>query len=247
MGKSSDEREHEKLRFAKDIIGEIGVSDDPPASIKKWRTLFRVSQKELARKLGISSSVVSDYESGRRKSPGVLFLRRYVDSLIKLDEMGGGEVLRLFSSSEGSAPASAAIVDIKEFRGGIGIVDFCAGIGAKIITRKAPTEGLIYGYTIIDSVKAITEMPFGELRKLYGVTTRRALIFTNITTGKGPLIAIKVANLKPALIVLHDIPEASVSEVAKNIAEVEGVPLSICEKTPLAEIIERSAGFSAKG
>jgi putative transcriptional regulator len=244
MGKSSDEYEHEKLRLTKDIIGEIGVSEDPPANIKKWRTLFRISQKELAKKLGISSSVISDYESGRRKSPGVLFLRRYVDSLIGLDEGRGGEVIRLFSSGEGSAPASAAIVDIKEFPGGVRIVDFCESVGAKIITKKAPSDGVIYGYTIIDSVKAITEMPFGELRKLYGVTTRRALIFTNITTGKGPLIAIKVANLKPALIVLHNIPEASVSEVAKNIAEVEGVPLSICEKTPLEEIVAKSGRFS---
>lgn len=237
MWKTSDELEHEKLRLAKDIIGEIGVSDDPPASIKKWRTLFRVSQKSLARKLGVTSSVISDYESGRRKSPGVLFLRRYVDSLILLDEERGGEVLRLFAPAEGTAPASAAIVDIREFGSGVEVGDFCARIGAGIITKKARASGTIYGYTIIDSVKAITEMPFAELRKLYGVTTQRALVFTNITTGKGPLIAIKVANLKPALIVLHKIPESSVSGVAKNIAEVEDIPLALCESLSLDALI----------
>ena len=117
-------------------------------------------------------------------------------------------------------------------------------MGAKVLTRGQTPQGNIYGYTLIDSVKAITELSFTELRKLYGVTTQRALIFTNITTGKGPLIAIKVANLRPALIMLHRIPESAVSEVAKNIAEVEGVPLAITQM-PLEDLIEMAKNMGS--
>lgn len=239
MDMAVDELEMKKVHLAKNIIGEIAMAGNPSETIKKWRSLFRVSQKALSRKLGVTSSVISDYESGRRKSPGILFLKKYIEALIKMDEESGGELLREFLHEEEGGPISAAILDIREFAGGVGVVDFCRQIGAKIITPMEKTDNKIYGYTIIDSVKAITELSFTELRKLYGVTTQRALVFTNITSGKGPMIAIKVANLKPALIVLHNLPAASVSDVAKNIAVVEGIPLSLCENVDLEGFMER--------
>ncbi len=227
MNKAVDEFELQKEHLMKNIIGEIAVSGEPNKAIKKWRSLFRVSQKDLSKNIGVTSSVISDYESGRRKSPGIMFLKRYVEALIRMDEKSGGEVLRVFIGTDEDKPVSAAILDIKEFDDGMGVDVFCRKIGAKILTG-ASTDRNIYGYTLIDSVKAITELSFTELKKLYGVTAQRALVFTNITTGKGPMIAIKVANLKPALILLHNINEGDVSSVAKNIADVEGVPLAIC-------------------
>ena len=238
MDKSFDETRMEKERLAKDIIGEIGISEEPNRLIKKWRSLFRVSQKDLAKKLGVTSSVISDYESGRRRSPGIMFLKKYVESLIEMDEESG-EVLRMFVQKEGAGTASAAILDIREFPAGVPASEFCRRIGAKVLTKRAVPQGDVYGYTLIDSVKAITELSFTELRKLYGVTTQRALVFTNITTGKGPMIAIKVANLKPSIIILHQIPESAVSDVAKNIAEVEGVPLAVSQ-LPLGDFMERA-------
>ncbi len=239
MNKSFDDVAMGKTRLVKDIIGEIGVSDDPNRLIKKWRSLFRISQKDLASSLGVTSSVISDYESGRRKSPGILFLKKYVETLIRMDEERGGEVLKVFINRDESHPASAAILDIKEFSDGVRVDAFCRQVGAKFLTKNVPTNGVLYGYTLIDSVRAITELSFSELRKLYGVTMQRALVFTNITTGKGPLIAIKVADLRPALIVLHNIPESDVSDVAKNIAEVEGVPLSVCESRDVDDFVEK--------
>ena len=227
MNKTVDELHLQKEHFMKNIIGEIAISSEPNKTIKKWRSLFRVSQKELSNNLGVTSSVISDYESGRRKSPGILFLKKYVEALIRMDEKTGSEVLKVFIDTDEEKPVSAAILDIKEFDGGMGVESFCRKIGAKILT-SAPTDRNIYGYTLIDSVKAITELSFTELKKLYGVTAQRALVFTNITTGKGPMIAIKVANLKPAVIILHNIHEGDVSSVAKNIADVEDVPLAVC-------------------
>ena len=239
MDKSVDELELRKAGMAKDIIGEIAMSSEPGHTIKKWRSLFRVSQKSLSKELGVTSSVISDYESGRRKSPGILFLKKYVEALMKVDLEKGGEVLKGFLHVTDSTSASSAIADIREFEGGVDVDTFCKKIGARMISPPGQDGEKIYGHTIIDSVKAITELSFSELIKLYGVTTQRALIFTNITTGKGPLIAIKVANLRPALVVLHNIAASEVSDVAKNIALIEGIHLAICENVDIDTLIAR--------
>ena len=212
MYKSADEFSLKKESLARDIIGEVAMAREPGNTLKKWRALFRISQKELASSLGVTSSVISDYESGRRKSPGILFLKRFVGSLMKTDEERGGELLRSFISEGGESTLSSAVADIREFEEGIGVSEFCDSIGAKIINRVSGGSR-IYGYTMIDSVKAITQLSFPELVKLYGVTTQRALLFTNITTGKGPLIAIKVANMRPSLIVLHGLEELSLIHI----------------------------------
>jgi len=239
MYKTVDEFELKKTELARDIIGEIAMAEEPNKTIRKWRSLFKVSQKALSRSLGVTSSVISDYESGRRKSPGILFLKKYVEALMAIDVEHGGEVLKSFISVGESKPASSAIADIKEFESGMDIADFCSQIGAVPVTKPCSKDEKLFGYTVIDSVKAITELSGQELVKLYGVTTQRALIFTNVTTGKGPMIAIKIANLRPALVVLHQIPPRDVSDIAKNIAVVEGISLAICERLSLENLLEK--------
>jgi transcriptional regulator with XRE-family HTH domain len=65
--------------LARRIAGEIILSNMPGTALKKWRMAFNISQARIAEKLQISPSVISDYESGRRKSPGTLFVRRFVE------------------------------------------------------------------------------------------------------------------------------------------------------------------------
>jgi len=239
MDKSIDELKLKKEGLARDIIGEIAMASDPPKTLKKWRSLFRASQKAVARELGITSSVISDYESGRRRSPGILFLRKYVETLIDIDEKNGGEVLKGFLYTGDGRSVSSAIADIKEYEKGVPVDVFCREIGARMLVASGHGSEKIYGYTVIDSVKAITELSFAELVKLYGVTSQRALVFTNITTGKGPMIALKVANIKPALVVLHNIGETDVSGVARNIASIEGVPLAVIGGSDLEHLIAK--------
>ncbi|MFX1265530.1 MAG: helix-turn-helix domain-containing protein, partial [Promethearchaeota archaeon] len=78
-------------RLAKRIAGEIALSDNPGQTMRMWRDRFRLSQIELADFVGISPSVISDYESGRRKSPGTSTIRRFVMALLSLDERNGGQ------------------------------------------------------------------------------------------------------------------------------------------------------------
>ncbi|MEM2805227.1 MAG: helix-turn-helix domain-containing protein, partial [Candidatus Bathyarchaeia archaeon] len=72
--------------LARRIAGEIILSNKPGATMRKWRELFAISQTTLSDKMMLSPSVISDYESGRRKSPGTRFVRRFVWALLKIDE-----------------------------------------------------------------------------------------------------------------------------------------------------------------
>jgi len=74
------------------IAGEITLSKDSGSAMKKWREIFGISQTELAQHLKVSSSTISDYEGGRRKSPGVGVISRLVEALVNIDSKRGGKV-----------------------------------------------------------------------------------------------------------------------------------------------------------
>lgn len=87
------------MELEEKIAGEITMSDNPGKTIKKWREEFRISQLELSEYLKITPSVISDYEKGRRKSPGVASIRKIVNALIEIDKArGGGPVIRRYST-----------------------------------------------------------------------------------------------------------------------------------------------------
>jgi putative transcriptional regulator len=237
MDSTTDEFALAKKSLAQDIVGEIVLSENSEKVIRKWRTIFKISQKKLASELGITSSVISDYESGRRKSPGIKMIKKYVEALLEIDAGRGGGVIRSFVKTTQNQPLSSAIIDIKEFSSGISLAEFCRKIDAEVMTKGASADKEIYGYTIVDSLKAITELSFAELVKLYGMTTQRALIFTKVGSGKTPMVAIKLTNLHPALVVFHG-PE-TVDDVAKRIAEVENIPLAISRVESPEKIVER--------
>lgn len=66
------------------MAGSIVLSDNPPQQLKFWRKKFGVKQADLAKKMDITPSVLSDYEKGRRPSPGVNFIKRYLLALYEL-------------------------------------------------------------------------------------------------------------------------------------------------------------------
>jgi len=231
-----DELSFEKISLAKEIVGEIVLSDNPERIIKKWRTIFKIPQKRLATELNITSSVISDYESGRRSSPGIRVIKKYVNALLEIDRKRGSPVLNSLTKNTPSQAFSDAVIDIKELPTGIDMRDFCKQISAQIVVGGGE-ERQIRGYTVIDSIKAITEASFSELIKFYGKTTQRALIFTKVSTGRSPLVAIKVSNMYPSLVVLHGLDV--VDEIAKRISDVENIPLAVCRLDSVEKITER--------
>ncbi|AHL23577.1 helix-turn-helix domain-containing protein [Thermococcus nautili] len=227
--------EKEKEALAKRIAGEITLSSDPGKTMRKWREIFGISQTELAEYLGVSSSVISDYEGGRRKSPGASTIRKFVEALLEIDERRGGNVIRAFSKTiEGELPTSA-ILDIREFAVPVKISDVVEAVRGEVVANPHLIERRIYGYTVVDSIRAILEMSSEEFLKLYGWTTERALVFTKVTTGRSPMIAVRVQGLKPAVIVLHGVKR--LDELAVKLAERERVPLVVSKASSEMELI----------
>ncbi|HIP63269.1 MAG TPA: helix-turn-helix domain-containing protein [Archaeoglobus profundus] len=202
------------------ISGEIVFSDAPGKTIKKWRQIFGISQKELALKLGVSPSVISDYESDRRKSPGINFIRRIIEAMIEIDKERGYKTISKYRELIGFN--LDVIIDMREFDRPINVRSFAEIIEGEMLTNF---EKYINGYTIVDSIKAILTLNAYDFYKLYGFTTERALIFTKVSTGRSPMVAVRVANLKPSVVVLHGIDGKRVDEIAVKLAEIEKIPL----------------------
>ena len=215
------------------IVGDIVLSEVPGECMRIWRERFRVTQAQLAKKMGVSPSVISDYESGRRKSPGINFIKRYVLSLLEIDEEKGGLTIttlaKLFNIR---GNLWKVVIDICNFRKPITIDAFCRKLGAQLITCPESKDAVIMGYTLVDSIKLLFEIPAYEYLNLYDTTTQRAAIFANVERGRSPIVAIKAmqavtGGLRPALVVLHG-PESvgKVDNVAMKVAEMEEIPVA---------------------
>jgi len=82
---------------------------------------------------------------------------------------------------------------------------------------------MVYGYTVVDSLKAILQLSSNDYMKIYGWSTERALIFTDVHFGRSPMIAIRAHPLSPAVVVYQK-PEA-VDKLAIKLSRLEGIPL----------------------
>ncbi len=204
------------------IAGEISLSADPGAAMKKWREVFGISQTELSKYLKITPSTISDYESNRRKSPGIGVIKRFVDAIVQIDVEKGGELVKRFNEAE----TPGEFFDAINFPRGITIEELAKIIKAKAVSceDKLSTTS-VYGCTMIDSIKVILELPYESFMKIYSTTTQRALLFTNVSTGRSPLVAIRVSPIKPAVVILHGLKPDKVDKLAVKIAESEGIPL----------------------
>ncbi len=213
------------------IAGEITLSDVPGQTMRKWREEFHVSQSELARHMKVSPSVVSDYESGRRRSPGILTIRKLVDAMLEADLGSGRRIQRRF------AQFSDVIPSMREFTGGMRAADFLRKIEGRPLTRDGGAlKRTIYGYTLIDSIKAITTLDANDYLRIYGSSSERALLFTSVKYGRSPMVAIKAHPLKPAMVV-YVRPE-NVDDLAVKLAELENIVLARTELES-TELIER--------
>lgn len=194
--------------------------------MKKWRINFGVAQSDLSTHLEVSPSVISDYESGRRKSPGTVIVSKIVNALLDIDQQRGSKQIHAYESMIIGSYDPNVIYDIHEYSTPITVNELSNLIEARIIHSQDPDNNKqLYGYTVVDSLKVILELPYQEFQKLYGWSTERAMIFTKVSTGRSPLVAIRVTNLKPGTIVLHGLEEDRVDPIAKQIAQVENISL----------------------
>lgn len=216
------------------IAGEIALSPNPSKTIRKWRELFGLTQTELARYLETSPSVVCDYESGRRESPGTKIVRRFVMAMVRADSDKGHPFLKSYELMRQGSSHDDVIIDLLEFPTPISINEFCEAIKGKIVAGKEFGEGLIYGYTVIDSLKAIVELASNDFYRLYGGTSQRALVFTKVSYGRSPFIAVRVSPLKPKVMVMHGVE--SIDRLGEKIALAEHLPV-ILVQTSLEKLL----------
>jgi len=219
------------------IAGEITLSSDPGGTMRKWRNLFGISQKELALGLEVSPSVISDYEAGRRRSPGIGTVKKLIDQLIQIEIARGGTNLTRFEAED----TSSAIMSMGEFSKSWNVEDFMEITKSECLNNDYfDKDRQIYGYTLIDSLKAITEFSSNDYMKVYGWSTERALLFSGVYYGRSPMIAVRAHPMKPAIVVYVQ-PE-KVDELAIRLADLEHIMLLRTEmkSEDLSRVLEKS-------
>ena len=220
--------------LARRIAGEIILSNKPGATMRKWRELFGVSQTTLSDKMMLSPSVISDYESGRRKSPGTKFVRRFVWALLKIDEERGSRFTREFAKLTSSP--SMAVVDLREFPIPVRVEYLCKAIKGEVVACLSLNVRDVLGYTVVDSKKTIETLSGFEYSQLFGATTERALIFTNIGNENSPMMLVRMSSLKPKVVVFHGVKP---DEYSIRLAEYDRIPL-IYSALPTVEQLVKS-------
>jgi putative transcriptional regulator len=215
--------------LAEKMAGEVTLSTDPGATLRKWRTDFEIAQTDLATELDVSPSVVSDYESGRRENPGIGVIRRIVDCLLDIDERRGSTHIRQHARVLSAGFDSEVVHDLREYSANIPLERYYEAIdGTELVRGDRDT---IAGHTVIDSIKAIQRLSADEFYSLYGQSTNRALVFTNVTRGESPLVALRVVNPTPNAVVLHGITDDDVWEHATDLARIDGFSLAVTDAT----------------
>jgi len=200
------------------MAGEIAISEKPGETLRKWRDIFKLSQKELANLLDVKPSVVCDFEKGRRTSPGIRTVRRIVEAMVAYDTAHGSRIVNSMVDKQNNE----AIVDIKEFNSGITIKTMIEAIEGEVLAGPDEIiERPIYGYTMVDSLKAITS--FNVFGELYGWSNERAVFFSGVHYGRSPMIAVRAHPVKPRMVVY--IKPNSVDELAPKLANIERIVL----------------------
>ena len=219
--------------IGKKIAGDIVYSQDHGLALKKWRKRFRVTQRDLALKIGIMPSVISDYESSRRKSPGIRVVKRLIDVLMLIDEERGGKTIEELAKEFIQANISDAILDTQDM-GEISTGFFDKKLEIEYFVK--PVKAKSIGYVFLDAYKAITNLSYPELIKMFSIANDSILILDNVNNGRTTLPIIKITGLRPSLIILAT--KSKPDELAIKVAESIKVGLAT---TPLKreEILKR--------
>ncbi|UPM42488.1 helix-turn-helix domain-containing protein [Halocatena salina] len=222
--------------LARRMAGEVVLSDDPGTTLRKWRDDFGVSQTALAQQLDVSPSVVSDYESGRRQSPGIAVVRRIIEALLDIDEASGGEHIHRYTRVLSAGFEGDVVHDLREYPTPTSIEEFHDTVEATELVDGDRTT--IAGHTVIDSIEAITRLSSEGFYRLYGQSTNRVLVFTNVTRGESPLVALRVVSPTPTAVVLHGLTSEELWDHATALAAVDGYSLAVTA-LELDEMLER--------
>jgi len=228
--------------IARRIAGDIVYSDDYGGALRKWREYFGVSQNELARYMGVSTSVISDYEKGRRV-PGAKFIKKFVSALISIDEKRGWRIVSQLAQTLGIPPG--AVIDMAEFNNPVSVSELATAVEGVVLAGKDNSKK-IYGYTVVDSIRAILSLSGIQFMVLFGSNPQRAIVFTKSQLGRSPMVAVRASPIKPAAVVLHG-PGKNVDKLAVELAMRDGVSLIVTMLDKIDDVVERLRALAHGG
>jgi putative transcriptional regulator len=163
-------------------------------------------------------------------------------SLLDLDERSGGQIMAAFGRLMDVSLVDLNIVlAMSDFTTPVTIKEFCNLLKCSVKTGKKLLDREIYGYTLVDVERAVKELNSDAFLKLFGATTERCLIFTNVNTGRAPLIAIKSQEFKPSLVILHGITEVDL--LALELSEQMKIPLAVSKTGSVESLIRELRGI----
>ncbi|RLI47520.1 MAG: transcriptional regulator, partial [Candidatus Thorarchaeota archaeon] len=145
---------------------------------------------------------------------------------------------------------SDAILDSREFGVPVPARLMVEHLDCRVLTHDNLLDRDIYGYTALDSVKAIVSLTPQQLLKLYGGTTQRGAILANVTTGRSPMVAIKSSQIgtsaavKPAVAILQGVKE--LDPLAIKIADSIHLPLCVSEIRTAEELVREIRLFDPR-
>ena len=131
---------------------------------------------------------------------------------------------------------SDAILSMGEFPKSVDASEFCRLLDCTFQNTDVSMERQINGYTVIDSLKAITTFSSADYLKLYGWSTERALLFSGVKYGRSPMIAVRAHPMKPAIVVY--IQPENIDDLAIRLASLENIIL-LSTQLPASQIMER--------
>ena len=138
--------------------------------------------------------------------------------MVEYDKAQGGKIVSSMFAKENNN----AVYDIREFNTGTAISKLIKDIDGEILSGNEDIlERPIYGYTIVDSLKAITT--FNVFGDLYGWSNERAIFFSGVHYGRSPMIAIRAHPVKPRVVIY--IKPKTIDKLATKLAEMERIVL----------------------
>jgi len=151
-----------------------------------------------------------------------------------MDEENGGKHIQKYSTMLFSNVEDDVIYDIHEYAAAIPLKDFSEAIGCTLLCGSI--DQVLFGYTVVNSLNAIMQLSSDEFNRIYGWSTERALVFTNVSTGKSPMVAIRVTPFKPRCVVLQGIETSDVHPIVEKMAERDHITV-MCTSMDVDKIV----------
>jgi putative transcriptional regulator len=152
---------------------------------------------------------------------------------LKIDEERGSRLIREFAKLTSSP--SMAVVDLREFPIPVRVEYLCKAIKGEMVTTSGKFVKEVLGYTVVDSEKAVETLSGLEYSQVFGASTDRALIFTNVGNGSLPMMIVRVSNLKPRVVVFHGVRP---DDHSVRLAEYDEIPLIYSALPSLEQLVK---------